>query len=352
MSSAGLKTLTDTLKRGSFDAAYYICGEDDYQKESAAKQLIASALGPAMRDFNLDIRRAQDMDSRSFDAIISSIPMMAERRVVVIREAGALRKDIRKTIERYLKTPAPDVLLLLVEASGGKADKEITRLATMMEFDLLSADRVPRWVSHYVVTKLKTTITPAAIDLLQGAVGNDLYQLVAELDKLASFTNGGEIGEEAVAAIVGIRRGETMADLLDAIARRNVNQALEMVDHVLGQPKTTAVSVVMALATQTVALGWGRSKLDEGLPLARLQSEYVDLLKRLGSVYTGRAWGSAASAWTSAMPLWERNGLQQALDALLAADMMLKETRYSSEEQVLTTLILAMCSADEHEIAA
>jgi DNA polymerase III subunit delta len=352
MSSTGLKILTDTLKRGSFDAAYYICGEDDYQKESAVKQLIASALGSAMRDFNLDIRHAQDMDSKSFDAIISSIPMMAERRVVVIREAGALRKDIRKAIERYLKMAAPDVLLLLVEAPGGKIDKEIARLATVLEFDLLGADRIPRWISHYVVAELKTTITPAAIDLLQSAVGNDLYQLVAELDKLVSFTSDGEIGEEAVAAVVGICRGETMADLLDAIARRNVKQALGLVDHVLGQPKTTTVSVVMALATQTVALGWGRSKLDEGLPPARLQSEYLDLLKRLGSVYTGRPWGSAASAWASAVRLWERNGLQQALDALLAADMMLKETRFSSEEQVLTTLILAMCSVDEHDVAA
>jgi len=352
MSSAGLKTLTDALKRKSFDAAYYVCGEDDYQKEDAVRQLLEAALEPAMRDFNLDIRRAQDLDAKSFDAIVSSMPMMADRRVVVVRDAGALRKDARKAVERYLKAPASDVLLLLVEAASGKTDKELAQLATRMEFDSLSADRVPRWISHHAKTELKTSISHAAIDLLQAGVGNDLYQLAAELDKLASYSNGREITEEAVSAVVGVRRGETMADLLDAIARRNVTQALALVDHVLTQPKASGVSIVMALATQTVALAWGRSRLDEGLSPGRLQGEYFDLLKQLGSVYTGRPWGSAASAWASAINSWDRDALQNALEALLAADVILKETRFSSEEQVLTTLILAMCSGDEHRIAA
>ena len=265
MSDAGLKILTDALKRKSFDAAYYFCGEDEYQKEGAIRKLLESTLEPAMRDFNLDIRRAQDIDARSFDAIVSSMPMMAERRVVVIRDAGALRKDARKAVERYLKSPAPDVLLLLVEAAGGKSDRELAQLATVVEFDSLRGDLVPRWISRHVTNDLKTSISHGAIDLLQAGVGNDLYQLAAELDKLASYSNGREIDEEAVSAVVGVRRGETMADLLDAIGRRNVKQALTLVDHVLAQPKTSAVSIVMALATQTVALAWGRSRLDEGL---------------------------------------------------------------------------------------
>jgi DNA polymerase-3 subunit delta len=340
------------LKWKSFNGAYYVCGEDDFQKEGAMKQLISAALDPAMRDFNLDIRRAQDIDPRSFDAIVSSMPMMAERRVVVIRDAGALRKDARKAVERYLKKPASDVLLLLVEATGGKTDKELARLTTVLEFELLRADEIPRWISDYTTAEFKTSISSEAAELLQEAVGNDLYQLAAELDKLASFTNGREISEEAVTAVVGIRRGETPADLLDAIARRNVKQALMLVDHVLNQPKTTAVSIVMALATQAVALAWGRSKLDEGLPPARLQGEYLNLLKQLGSVYTGRPWGTAATAWASVTGSWDRAGLQRVLEALLATDVILKETRFSSEEQVLTTLILAMCSGDEHKIAA
>jgi DNA polymerase-3 subunit delta len=352
MSKAALKSLGDIVKRRSFNAAYYICGEDDFQKEDAMKQLIGAAIDPAMRDFNLDVHRAQDVDPKTLDALLSSMPMMAERRVVVIRDAGALRKDTRKTVEQYLKAPSADILLLLVEATAAKADKELARLTTVLEFEMMTADRIPRWIAHYVTMNLKGTISIGAIDLLQAAVGNDLHQLVTELEKLASFANGREITEEAVSEVVGVRRGETMADLLDAVGRRDVKRALTLVDHVLAQPKASAVQTVMALATQTVALAWGRARLDEGLPQGRLQNEYWELLKQSGSVFTGRPWGNAVAAWASAAGSWEPESLQRALDALLTADLTLKESRVSSEEQVLTTLILAMCAGNEQKIAA
>jgi DNA polymerase-3 subunit delta len=352
MSKAALKSLGDIVKRRSFDSAYYICGEDDFQKEDAMKQLIGAAVDPAMRDFNLDVRRAQDIDSKTLDALLSSMPMMAERRVLVIRDAGALKKDARKTLEQYLGAPSTDVLLLLVEATAAKTDKELARRTTVLEFEMMTADRIPRWIAHYVTTNLKGTISIGAIDLLQAAVGNDLQQLVTELEKLASFANGREITEESVSEVVGVRRGETMADLLDAVGRRDVKRALTLVDHVLAQPKASAVQIVMALATQTVALAWGRARLDEGLPQRRLQNENWELLKQSGSVFTGRPWGNAVGAWASAAGSWEPDSLRRALDALLTADLTLKESRVSSEEQVLTTLILAMCAGTEQKIAA
>ena len=59
---------------------------------------------------------------------------------------------------------------------------------------------------HHVTTSLASTITLTAVDLLISAVGNDLSQLAAELDKLASYTNGAPIDEDAVSAVVGVRR--------------------------------------------------------------------------------------------------------------------------------------------------
>ncbi|HEY8164914.1 MAG TPA: DNA polymerase III subunit delta [Gemmatimonadaceae bacterium] len=352
MSTAALRTLRDALKEGSFRGAYYICGEDDFQKEDAMKQLIAAAVDPATRDFNLDVRRAQEVDARSLDSLLSAVPMMADRRVVVIRDAGSLKKDARGVLERFLENPPPDLMLLLVEAAGGKTDKDLGRMATPMEFEPLSADRIPKWISHHVSTNLGTTITSGAAELLHAAIGNDLHDLVSELDKLASYCNGSEIDEAAVSAVAGVNRGETVVDLLDAVALRNTRQALPLIAFVLGQPKTTAVSVVLALTTQTIALAWGRSRLDEGLAPSRLYGEYFNLLKQSSSVMTGRPWGNAATAWVSAVDRWDRESLDRALDALLTADAALKETRFSSEEQLLTTLVLAMCAGASQVAAA
>jgi len=353
MSVSALKTLRDAIKRRSFDGAYYITGEDDYQKEDAVRQLIEAAVDPGSRDFNLDVRRAADVDAETLSILLSTPPMLAERRVLVVREAGSLKKEARKVLDEYLKNPAADLLLVLTGASESKADSALTNSATVLEFDLLTGDRIPKWIAHHANSELGVRISEPAVELLQAAVGSDLHQLAGELDKLASFIEGRdeEIGEDAVSAIVGVRRGETPADLLDAVADRNVSRALELIPHVLGQPKTTAVSIVMILATQMLAISWGRARLDEGLSRARLTQEYFDLLRETGA-YTGRPWGSASAVWARAAERWSRDALDHALDCLVEADIALKESRVSSEEQLLATVVLSLCAADDKNAAA
>jgi DNA polymerase-3 subunit delta len=352
-STSSLKTLRDTLKRRSFDGAYYIVGEDDYQKEDAVRQLVDAALEPSARDFNLDIRRSSDLDGEALGVLLSTPPMMAERRVVVIRDAGGLKKDARKVLDQYLTRPAHDTLLVLTALSGSKPDSSLTASTTPLQFDPLTGDRIPRWIAHKATTDFGVSITESAIELLQAAVGNDLHQLSGELDKLASYVAGtsSEIGEEAVAAVVGVRRGETQSDLLDAVADRNVGRALELVSHVMAQPKTTGVSIVMALSTQMLALSWGRARLDEGVSRARLAQEYFELLRETGA-FTGRPWGSATAVWARAAERWSHESLDHAIDTLLEADIALKESRVSSDDQLLATVILSLCAANENSVAA
>jgi DNA polymerase-3 subunit delta len=278
--------------------------------------------------------------------------MMAEKRVIVLRDVGALKKDARKVLDEYLKRPAPDLMLVMTAPAGSKADATLSASSTSLQFDLLTGDRIPRWITHRA-GEIGVKISEPAIELLQAAVGSDLHQLSGELDKLASYIEGNseEIGEDAVAAVVGVRRGETQADLLDAVAERNAPLALGLISHVLGQPKTTGVSIVMALSTQMLAISWGRARLDEGLSKSRLSQEYFNLLKETGA-FTGRPWGSAAAVWARAAERWTRESLDRALDSLLEADVALKESRVSSEEQLLATVVLSLCAADERSAAA
>lgn len=353
MAVSSLRTLRDAIKRQSFDGAYLISGEDEYQKDDAVRQLVDAALEPSLRDFNLDTRRAADLDAEDLEVLLSTPPMMSVRRVVVVRDIGGLKKDARKVLDRYIGQPASDLLLILTSAAGSKADSVLVNSATQLEFAPLTGDRIPKWIAHHATADLGVGITESAIELLQAAVGSDLHQLAGEIDKLASYIEGrgGEITEEAVAAVVGVRRGETQADFLDAVADRNVARALELLPHILAQPKTTGVSIVMALTTQTLAISWGRAKLDEGVSRSRLNQEFFDLLKETGA-YTGRPWGSATAVWSRAAERWTREGLDRSLDVLLEADIALKESRVSSDEQLLATVVLSLCAADERSAAA
>ena len=110
----------------------------------------------------------------------------------------------------------------------------------------------------------------------------------------------------------------------------------------LAQPKVTAVSVVMALTTQMLGVAWARAVRDRGVPAAGIERELFALLKE-SSPYTGRPWGEAVSAWSRAVPAWRQPELDGAIDALLAADYALKESRLSSDEQIIASLVLTLC---------
>ena len=342
MSAAAQRALHKAITTGTFECAYLLYGDNDFLKDAAARQIIDRAVDPGVRDFNVEIRRGGDVDAEAMESLLGTPPMMADRRVVVLRDVGALKKPARAALDRYLANPARDAVVVLVAAAGA-ADKALEGKTTAVEFPILTEDRIPKWIAHQVTTELGGSITPGAAALLLQAIGTDLPQIASELEKLMSFTDGAEIDEAAVGSLVGIRHGETLSDLLDAVAQRDPIRAIGLLDHVLSLPKTTAVTIVMALTTQTLALAWGRALRDEGRSSSEVDRAYFGLLKEAGAM-TGRPWGEAIRSWMQALDSWTSKELAVALDALLTADVALKESRVSSDEQTLVTLILSMCS--------
>jgi DNA polymerase-3 subunit delta len=344
--SVGQKALRSALQTRVFDPVYYFHGAEDYLKEEALRQLIDVAIDPATRDFNLEMLRASDLSGETFGSLLGTPPMMAERRVVVVKDVGALRKDARRVLEDYLERPAQDAVLVLIAMAGTKEEGLLLQRATAVDFDSLSGSRVPKWITYYATHEHGCDVTAEAASLLQNAVGTEVAQLRIELDKLASYVAGigrKVIDEQDVAAIVGVRRGETLGDLLDAIGMRKADRALELLPNVLLQPKTSAVTIVMALATQMLALGWGQARRAAGASGHRMENDFYTLLKESGSPYTGRSWGEAVRSWSRAMDEWTTADIDAALAQLLCADAALKESRVSSDEQMLQSLILALC---------
>ena len=343
-SASGEKALAKALRERTFERAYYFHGEDDYRKDEAVRQLVDAAVDPGTRDFNLEIRRGAELDARTLASLLNTPPMMAERRVLVVRDAGGLKKDARQALERWLDDPAPDCTAIIVSVAGDKADKVFETRATTVAFTPPRDDKLLRWIEKHARHVHGAEITPDAAQLLMAAVGQELQQLAGEIDKLASYTRGGTIDEAAVSEIVGVRRGETLADFLDAVGRRDATQALALVDHVLAQPKTTGVNVVMALTVQTLALAWGVARRARGSNPGQIATEYFGFLKETNG-FVGRPWGDAVKHWVAALDRWDLPSLDGALQRLLEADLALKETRLSSESQLLSSLVLALCAA-------
>jgi DNA polymerase III subunit delta len=344
--------LADAIKTGRFDPVYALSGDNDFRKEEALRQLLQKATDAATRDFNVDFIRGSEADPQHLEVVLGALPMMAERRVVVIRDPGALKKAAMSRLEQYLDDPSPSTVLVMVFPAGADVPAALGRRATIVSLEQLSADRLRKWIIRQGKTAHHVEITPEAAELLQEVVGNDLVELEGELDKLSSYTEGERIDADAVSAVVGVRPGETIVSLLEAVAGRDVRRSLALVSPVLRQPKITGVNLVMSLAAQSLGIGWCRARRDAGADPSTLQREGFGVARRVLPFMDPRAPSARINAWVRASADWTLADVEAALDALLAADMALKQTRVASEEQVVSTAVLAACAGNGRASAA
>ena len=342
MPAVTISAFKAAVAKGPLAPVYLFHGSDDFLKEDWVRRLTEAATDPGTRDFNLELLRGAECDAAQLGRALDALPMLAERRLVILRDPAALKKPARERLAAALAKPAADTVLLLVVPSTAKLEKEWTERAATVEFAALEGKDLLKWITVTAQQQVGTSITPGAATLLASYGGNDLALLSGELRKLAAFTNGEPIDESAIEAVTGVRPGRTLSELLDLVAARRTTEAIALVDEVLAQPKMGGVPLVMALTTQTLGIGWAAAARARGLAASRLEGELFALLKQSGGAYTGCAWGEAVARWARSTAGWPAPDIDRALAALLEADRSLKDTKVSSEEQIVTSLLLAM----------
>src|SRR6266480_4432547 len=169
MAALTLDVLLRSLKKGAriSEPVYLLYGDEDVLKDQAIRALVDTAVG-ASSDFNLDVRFAPDLTPEVFHALVNTPPMLAERRAVVIRgveQLGKRKTKLRDEVVRYLESPNPTTLLVLVVAAGEEPDADFVRPSTSVALDALAAERVPRWLQHHATT-LGLTLAADATELL------------------------------------------------------------------------------------------------------------------------------------------------------------------------------------------
>jgi DNA polymerase-3 subunit delta len=343
MSDAALRALRTALAKGKpLDRVYYLHGDDDHRKELIVQQIIEKLVDPSMRDFNVEVRRGHELDAPTLAGLLDALPMLAARRVVVLRDVDALKKPARLALDSYLERAAEETILLLLSSSGVKLDAALAKAATAVAVEPFTEEELEKWLAT-TAEKAGATLEPAAAQLLAAAVGSDLALATGEIEKLVSYTRGAPITAAAINDVVGVRHGETMGDLLDAIGQRDVTRALKLLGPVLAHPKAGGVPILLALTAQTLALAWAKSKGG--------RADFFAFLK-MGKALTGRSWTEAVTAWNAALPKWSLADLDRALRLLHAADRSLKDTRISTDEAILASLILAMATPTRPRRAA
>lgn len=352
MPSLTFDTLPRALKNGEPAPVYYVFGAENLLKDDAVRLILDRALDPSLRDFNFDQRSLATLDPESLTALLETLPMMAERRVVVLRDLEQLKRKTRlkATLERYLEHPSPETVLILVQASAeDKPDPALTRRSTTVEVGHLKPDRVPRWIAHQAGLS-QTTLTPEAIQHLIDVVGPDLAVLRTEIEKIASLGAGEAVTVEQVAALLGVRREETLPRFRDLVFAGKAGEAAAILGPLLEQGGMSGVKIVAQLGSAVVGIGMARSWYDRGLRGNALSRKLMERIRVIRPFGIGD-WGEETSRWASLAPRWPEARVGAALAALLAADRALKTTRISDERGVLLDLVFQLTEQRRGEAA-
>src|ERR687889_967300 len=209
MPAHSMDALFRSLGKGEVAPVYYLHGLEDVLKDEAVRAILDRALDPAMREFNLDQRSAGQLDPEEIHSLCNTLPMMAERRVVVLRDLEAWRRKAksRAAFLRYLEHPSPDTVVVLIQGSADEGeDKEVSRSAYTVRLDPLPTNRAIKWVLRRAGT-LGMSLDEAAAEHLVQAVGTDLGPLGSELAKLASLPSDEPPSHDRVGELVAVLHG-------------------------------------------------------------------------------------------------------------------------------------------------
>lgn len=334
-----MDALRRALKRGELASAYYLHGSEDVLKDEVVRAVVDRALDPATRDFNFDQGSAASLDPEAVYALCNTPPMLAERRVVLIRDVETWKRKTksRATLLACLDRPSPDAVVLLVQGSAESGeDKDLAARAVTVSCQPLPPDRAAKWLAHRGAS-LGVVFAPGAAEHLVRVVGAELGPLAAELEKLAAIGDGEPITEERVAALVGVRHGETMYDWRDAVLDGEPGRAATLLGPVLEQSGVSGVRLVTLLGTTVIGVGAVRAAYDRNVRGARLQDAAFQLQRR-ARVYGLLSWQDEARRWAAWAPRWPAARVRAAVRLLLEADTALKSTTVSDERGILLDL--------------
>jgi DNA polymerase III subunit delta len=322
------REVRNVLKSGH-GGVFYLEGDDEHSKDAAAAALIEAHSDPATSDFNVDRLRGSEVDLETLASVLGTPPMMAEWRVVLVREVQALAGSARarSVLMDLAQAPPPGLALILQatmpQGSRAKFYQDLRRVARSLEFRSPSAHDLPGWIITRARDAHGLVVEEDAARALAQAVGGDVPTLAREIEKFATVVEEGAPVTLEVVREAGIRvPKQDRWQWLDLVGERRMSEALQGLE-TLFQQGESGVGLTIALGTHFLRLG---VVVDAG-PGA-LASKLPPNQRFLADRYRKQA------------VHWEVDEVEEAVRGLLEVDRALKSAG-TSEAHLLGTWLLA-----------
>lgn len=239
------------LKSKKYSPIYFLHGEESYFIDEIANYIEKNVLNESEKSFNQTILYGKEANYNAVVDTARRFPIMAERQVLVIKEAKEMR-DLAK-LERYVANPAPTTLLVICHKhkkldQRSKLAKALKKNAIIFESKKLYDNQMADWVSTYL-RKYQYKIKHDATQLIVEYLGTDLSKVANELDKLMlNIPKGAEISMADVQKNIGISKDYNIFELQSALGKRDVIKTQRIVSYFISNPrKNPLVQVISSL---------------------------------------------------------------------------------------------------------
>lgn len=237
------ESILSDLSEGKFAPLYILMGEESYFIDKITDFIAQNALREEERDFNQTVCFGSDVSAAAVADMARRYPMMAERQVVIVKEAQNIKQWDQ--LEQYFEKPQPTTVLVIAYKNGtiDGRKKILTKAqnagAVIFESKKLYERDLPVFIVDYL-KRHQATIDQKSCLMIAEHIGSDLSRLTSELDKVClSMPEGSRhITPEVVEEQIGVSKDFNGFGFRSAIANRDILKANQILKYFDSNPKS------------------------------------------------------------------------------------------------------------------
>ncbi len=232
--------ITD-IKGGKIAPIYFLMGEEAYYIDVISDYIESYVLQEEEKGFNQMVLYGKEVSIQDIVSNSKRYPMMAERQVIIVKEAQNLTKTIEQLVE-YAKNPQPTTVLVFnykykTLDKRKTLYKALSKTAVVFESKKIYEDKIPNWIQSFLKSK-QISITPKAALMLTEFLGTDLSKIANELNKLEIVVGAKkEITPELIEENIGISKDFNNFELQKALGNLDHKKAYQIVYYFAQNPK-------------------------------------------------------------------------------------------------------------------
>ena len=246
-----IRNIVSDIKNGNIKPIYFLMGDEPYYIDKISDYIEKNILDETEKGFNQQVMYGRDSTIEDIVSAAKRYPMMAERQVLIVKEAQDLSKNIEKLVS-YAENPQPTTVLVLNYKykkldKRKKLHKAIAKFGLIYESKKLYENQVSDWIRR-VLSGKKYQIEPKASQMLVEFLGTDLSKISNELDKLMIILpKETVINDKHIEDNIGISKDFNNFELRKSVGEKNILKANRIINYFSENPKNNPTVMTISL---------------------------------------------------------------------------------------------------------